>query len=241
MKTIHAFGDSFTVGDQEDFDQYKDFGERLEYVRYNISYISHVAKELRLNLVNHAERGSGNFPQIDKLYLGLISGDIKSTDVVFFGLSTSCRDRSSCIELPKSTSDSWGESVVDRNLLLSGDFQTISELDYFYALSVIDQLRKKFNIRIVVMQAFDHCLDQKPALKYLFKFEDFIGCDLINSTFIDILNDTWGRKDLKLLRGQNHVTLEVPDGYEHLYTKDRHPSIVGHKKIAQWILDNIKL
>lgn len=235
---LHAFGDSFTAGDQDDFDNYKDFNARLEYVRYNVSYISIVARELNYTLVNHACRGSGNFPQIDKLWNNLISGNITSNDTVFFGLSTSCRDRLTCIELKKSISDSWGECVIDREMLLKGDVQKIQELDYFYTLSVLDQIRQKFNIKIIIMQAFDQCLDINPNIKHLFNFSKFVGCTHNNNTFINILNDNWGSNNSVISCGANHLEISVPIGYEHLYTKDRHPSVEGHKKIAKWLLDN---
>lgn len=237
---LHAFGDSFTVGDQDDFDQFKDFDARLEYLRYNVSYISIVASELGYTLVNHACRGSGNFPQIDKLWNNFLNNNITSDDLVFFAMSTSSRDRSTCIELKKATSTSWGECVIDREMLLNGNSQQIHELDYFYVLSVLDQIRKKFNIKIIIMQAFDQCLDKNYAIRHLFNFEGFIGCNHLNNTFINILNDTWANDKELIEYGGNHLKITIPPGYDHLYTEDRHPSIEGHKKIAQWLLKNVE-
>ena len=59
-KTLHAFGDSFIVGDQDDWLHLKDpnikykhrmhFEERLEYVKYSVSFVSILAKHYNYNL-----------------------------------------------------------------------------------------------------------------------------------------------------------------------------------------------
>ena len=57
----------------------------------------------------------------------------------------------------------------------------------------------------------------------------FVGNNIKNSTFIDILNDTWGSSAVANYGG-NHLSIEVPLGYEYLYTPGWNPSIEGYKK-----------
>ena len=73
--------------------------------------------------------------------------------------------------------------------------------------------------------------------------DNFIGLDTNNNTLIDVLNDTWGSSSF--IKDVYHTEIKVPIGYEHLYTWNRHPSIEGHKKIADWFFniidwDNLK-
>jgi hypothetical protein len=88
------------------------------------------------------------------------------------------------------------------------------------------------------MQAFDRCLDIKPNIKHLFAIDGFIGCNNKNTTFIDILNDTWA-SSISTSRNSNHLAIHIPPAFEYLYTKNRHPSIEGHKKIANWLLTHV--
>ena len=53
----------------------------------------------------------------------------------------------------------------------------------------------------------------------------------------------WGSSSF--IKDVYHTEIKVPIGYEHLYTWNRHPSIEGHKKIADWFFniidwDNLK-
>ena len=77
---IHAFGDSFVVGDQDDYINDKNTdpesapthnmseATRTEYLKYNVSFAALIAKQLDTKLKNHAVRGTGNFPQLDLLF-----------------------------------------------------------------------------------------------------------------------------------------------------------------------------
>ena len=85
-----------------------------------------------------------------------------------------------------------------------------------------------------------------------FNFENYIGYNLKANTLVDILNDEWG---LDISKHVYHTNIKPKLGYEEFYTWNRHPSELGHKKIADWfilntdwltyidtkILDNIKL
>jgi hypothetical protein len=222
---LHTFGDSFVAGDQDD-------DSDIEHLKYNVSFVSHIAQSLGLELKNYAEKGSGNFPQIDKLWQNLNNGNISSDDIVLFGLTSAARDRSFMLHLTNYLPIS--ERVVHRSLL-SGPPNDLINLDNFYILSVLDQFSKKFNIKIIKIMLWDNFLDYAPA-KELFYCDDLVGQDSAGNTLIDVLNDTWGTNTS---RSRKHDQLTIPEGYKHLYTKHKHPSIEGHIKIATWCLQNI--
>lgn len=242
---LHAFGDSFIVGDQDDFlhdhpkgvtpNHNMEYGDRLEYLKNNVSFTSIVAKHYKMNLENHAIRGSGNYPQLDKLFLMLVHGKITSNDVVLFGLTTLLRDRFNLHEYEKSKSYKYGPLLIDRDLLHGENKQHIFDMDYYYVLSVLENLSKKFNVRIIKINLFNNLVDESPQHEMkLFNFPDLVGRDVKGNTLIDILNDTWG----KGISNPYHDVLKVPHGYDHFYTIKKHPSVEGHKKIAQWFIDN---
>ena len=97
MTTIHAFGDSFVAADQ---DERHDDLEYREYLKYNVSFAALIAEHLNVPLVNCAEYGSGNYPQIDRLILNLQNEKIKSDDIVLFGFTSSIRGRSASVKNP---------------------------------------------------------------------------------------------------------------------------------------------
>lgn len=245
-KQLHAFGDSFIVGDQDDFlhevptaTHGMQWSERLEYLKTQISFVSILARHYGYDLKNYAERGSGNYPQIDRLWTNLINGNIKHGDLVLFGITTTIRDRFMLHEVDRCTSDKFGAFMVDRNLLdKNSDRQRLLELDYFYILSLLDQLSKKFNIRIIKFNLFDNSLDHaNSTITDLCQVDDFVGWATPGNTLVDILNDSWGHGVFYTFA---HEEIKIPAGYEYLYTAKKHPSIQGHKKIADWwILNNI--
>ena len=245
-KTLHAFGDSFIVGDQDDFlhdvstaSHSMPWEERLAYLKTQVSFVSILAKQYGYDLKNYAERGSGNYPQIDQLWLNLINGTIKTGDVVLFGVTTTIRDRFMLHEVDRCTSDNVGPFMVNRTLVAKhSDRQRLLELDYFYILSLLDQMSKKFNIKIIKFNLFDNSLDHAtPRITDLCQVDDFVGWAIPGNTLVDILNDSWGQGVFYTFA---HEEIKIPKGHEHLYTIKKHPSIEGHKKIANWwILNNI--
>lgn len=246
MITLHAFGDSFIVGDQDDFlhdvptaSHGMPWEERLEYLKTQVSFVSILARHHGYNLKNYAERGSGNYPQIDRVWINLINGTIKEGDVVLFGITTTIRDRFLLNEVDRCTSDKNGPFMIERTLLdRHSDRQRLLELDYFYILSLLDQLSKKFKIRIVKFNLFDNSLDHaNPQITNVCQTDDFIGWNTPGNTLVDILNDSWGQGVFYTFA---HEEITVPKGFEYLYTVKKHPSVEGHKKIANWwILNNI--
>jgi len=246
--TLHAFGDSFVLGDQDDFLHVKDpnvkithsmpYGERIEYLKNNVSFVSILAKHYGYSLKNYSERGSGNFPQLDRLWLHLTNNTIKHGDLVLFGLSSFVRDRSQLINFELATSDTKsGPTVIDRELVNKNfHMEKIMEIDLYYVLTVLTRLSEQFDIPIIKFNLFDNALYQSTQqLKTICRVTDFIGYELDGNTLIDILNDTWGKNTSNQF---DHTKIEVKPEHAHLYTFYRHPSIEGHKKIANWWLDN---
>lgn len=245
---IYAFGDSFVVGDQDDF--YGDpntsktnppthgmtYDQRLEYLKYNVSFVSLIAKHLNAELVNVAERGSGNYPQLDKLKMELSSGTIVSGDIVLFGITSLLRDRITLHQFQKITDGSSGPSLIDRNLINEWDLDRISKIDLFYILAILEKLSKAYNVPIIKFNLFTNALaGESEETKKLYESVDSVCLINEGNTLIDILNDTWGQPTSY----PYHDKLIVSPGYEHLYTNIKHPSIDGHKKIATWWVNNI--
>jgi len=243
---IHAFGDSFVVGDQDDFthelpadispSHNQSYDERLEYLKYNVSFAALVARYLGFGFSNHAVRGSGNYPQLDKLWHQLATKNIKQNDLVFFGITTLSRDRQQALYLEKAVNNGFGECLVDRELLVQKKPEELCWIDYFYILSVLEQLGKTFNVKIIKFNLFDNPLDYASEdVSKLYGFSDLVGWDLKGNTLIDVINDTWGQN----VPHTYHNLIQVPAGYECYYTRNKHPSIEGHIKIANWIIKNV--
>jgi len=242
--TLHAFGDSFIVGDQDDFlHEVPDathgmpWDERIKYLKTQVSFVAILAQHYGYDLKNHAERGSGNYPQIDRLWLNLINGNITDGDTVLFGITTTIRDRFMLHEVDRCTSDQVGPFMVERTLVAKqADRQRLLELDYFYILSLLDQLSQKFKIKIIKFNLFDNSLDHATSRTTdICKVDDFVGWATPGNTLVDVLNDSWGRGVFYTFA---HEEIKIPTGYEHLYTVKKHPSIEGHKKIANWWISN---
>ena len=244
--TLHAFGDSFILGDQDDFLHVKDpnvtpthtmpYGERVEYLKTHVSFVSILAKHYGYTLKNYAERGSGNFPQLDRLWLGLVDGSIKSGDMVLFGLTSFIRDRFQLTGFKKSTnSTECGPTLVDRELITK-HLEKILEVDFYYVVNMLDRISEQFDITIIKFNIFDNALYQSTQeLKNICNVKDFIGYNLPGNTLLDILNDTWGSNSSNQF---DHTKITVSPDHNHLYTFYRHPSVEGHKKIANWWIDN---
>jgi len=243
-RTLHAFGDSFIVGDQDDFlhevpnaAHGMPWDERLHYLKTQVSFVSILARHYGYELENYAERGSGNYPQIDRLWSQLINGRICQGDLVLFGITTTIRDRFLLHEVERCTSPHVGPFMVEKSLIdRYADRQRLLELDYFYILSLLDQMAKKFNIKIIKFNLFDNSLDHAdPKITNLCQVDDFVGWATPGNTLIDILNNSWGQGVFYTFA---HEEIQIPARLEYLYTVKKHPSIDGHKKIAQWWIDN---
>lgn len=246
VNTLHAFGDSFIVGDQDDFlhdvpdaAHGMPWNERLVYLKTQVSFVAILAQHYGYDLKNHAERGSGNYPQLDCLWARLVDGTIKLGDVVLFGITTTIRDRFVLNDFEKSTGQNHGPCLVDRALVSKyADRQRILELDFYYLVTLLDRLEDQFGIKIIKFNLFDNSLDHATQqIKELCRVKNFVGHEVAGNTLVDILNDTWGSG---IAHTFAHQEVPVTPEHDHLYTVNRHPSIEGHKKIANWwILNNI--
>jgi hypothetical protein len=230
---IFAFGDSFVLGDQDDFHLHSNYEQHIEYLKHNVSFVSIIARHLSAELENYAIRGCGNYPQLDRLTYMILNNQIQSTDIVFFGLTTGARDRAKILDTDRSKNI----GMIDRDLITSADYKTVIEIDYFYVLSTLEKISQEFNIKIVAFNLFENAVNYSIRDPKKFNFDILVGPGLQGNTLIDILNDTWGKQIYYI----DHVNLEVPMGYEQYYTANKHPSVLGHKKIAKWFLDNVDL
>jgi hypothetical protein len=233
MSRLIAFGDSFVVGDLDDFgptdgNYNPKFppthgmtpGEREKYLKYNVSFVSIIAKELDRELAIMAVRGCSNYAQLDQLIFFISRGELKPDDIIMFGMTTTCRDRA--MRHP-CTDVAWDKFLV---------------LDLVYILSTLDSMSKKYSVPIYKFNLFDNPLVGQPfSFNFDFYFDNYIGWDLKANTLTDILNDTWGHNISDRYPYHTHMT--VKEEYEQFWTWNRHPSEEGHKKIARWFLKEV--
>lgn len=244
MRKIFAFGDSFIVGDQDDFlheleknekpTHSMEYAERVEYLKYNVSFVSQLSKYYKLDLENYAVRGSGNFPQLDKVLQLVQTGRIKENDIILFGMTTLLRDRFSIIEFKRVNSNNYGPCMIDRDLL-NDEMILILRNDLFYILSTLEIIRLKFNVNVYAYHIFDNLRSKDPNINFdVFQFENIMDPEFYNNSLIDIVNDSWNKK----ITHPYHTQLIVPHGYESFYTKNKHFSIQGQAKVFDWFLNN---
>lgn len=231
MPSLFAFGDSFILGDLDDFkDHSQDYLERIEFLKYNVSFVSHLSKYYELGYENLAVRGSGNFPQLDKLIRHLEDGFINEGDIVLFGITTLSRDRINILDVRKVKSYDFGPILVDRELVVR-HIEKIAKYDLFYILSILDSIRTKHKIKIFAFNIFDNihsfCKDADPSF---YDFDFYFGRSFISNTLIDIVNDTWGQN----ISHPYHTQLNIPQPYRAFYTKHNHFSVLGHAKVFRW-------
>ena len=236
---IHAFGDSFVMGDQDDYSNSMtkpDIDTKMNWQRYNVSFSAVIAQELGAKLTNYAIRGSGNYPQLDELWIAVHDKLIAVDDVVLFGITAVGRDRVALKEFDKATGLNYGPCMVKRDLINNFRSDLIGSMDYYYIMSVLQALKRTFGLKLVIFNCFESPLAWVPQQQVnMIDQSDLMLNQTRGNTLVDILNDTWGQ----LTNHPYHVNLVVPTGYEHLYTTHKHPSVAGHKKIAQWFLQNI--
>ena len=170
MSRIIAFGDSFVVGDLDDFGKNDvnynpkfppshnmGYEERLEYLKYNISFVSIIAQKLNKELLNLASRGSSNFNQLDQLLFFISSGNLKPNDMIMFGITTTYRDRFSLQPTIKNTP------------------VHLTTLDLIYVLSILDSISKKYAVPIIKFNLFDNPTIGLPnSFDFDFCFENYL-------------------------------------------------------------------
>jgi len=228
MARLIALGDSFVVGDQDDFGpndcnynpkfpptHNMSYDERLEYLKNNVSFVSIIAKKLNYDLVNLAERGQGNFNQMDNLIRYIIEYPLTKDDIILYGVATTTRDRIRMSEYIKN--------------------KDVEICDLFYVISFLNQITLQYGTRVIKFNIFENLYSQYTDKKIICKTIDFLGENQGNNTLVDILNDTWGDGDGKK---PYHTRLSIPTEFKKFYTWNNHPSILGHEKLAEWFLKN---
>lgn len=229
MKRLIALGDSFVVGDQDDFGpadcnynpkfpptHKMSYDERVEYLKYNVSFVSIIAKALDYELVNLSVRGTGNYHQMDALMRYIVENPLTADDVILYGLCSTTRDRVKFSEYIK--------------------YEDTEICDLFYVISFLNQLTAQYGTKIIKFNIFENLYFQYDKKKVICNTDNFLGEGCGNNTLIDILNDTWGKEYTKKVY---HTKLTIPSEVEQYYTWNKHPSILGHKKIAEWFLKNV--
>ena len=248
MTRILAFGDSFVLGDQDDFGPQDfnynpnipithnmEYGERVTFLKNNVSFASLIAKNFNYDYLNFAMRGLGNFVQLDLLIKFIKDGNLKPDDIILFGLTSNGRDRLSLLmNHHKSKKTDSLPSIISHEI--THDWELVEQYDCFYVLSILNNISNKYKIPIIKFNLFSNTLYNVTGILD-YSSDNYIGLGLPNNTLIDILNDTWGQPNDK--KHAYHTELTIAEGYEHLYTWNKHPSIEGHKKIADWMLNDI--
>jgi len=248
MRRIIALGDSFVVGDLDDFGPGHNYNpdfppthgmgytERETYLRYNVSFVSLISKQLNYELVNIATRGSGNYRQLDNLMEFISNNTLTPDDIILYGICTTTRDRRS-IFIDDSMPHHQQPGACIKNATGQQDAD-VELYDLFYILSILNQISTTYNVRIIKFNIFDNTLDNFKDSKFIYKTNDFIGQEFKTNTLVDILNDTFG-----ILSNEGkkpyHIHLKIDKDYEKFYTWNKHPSILGHQKLAEWFLRNI--
>jgi len=246
-KKLWAYGDSFVAGDLDIPGRLDYSSEYSQENKYIFSFSSILAKRLGLKLINNAVSGSGNYPQLDKLWND--APMIKPDDLVLFGLTTPWRDRFQLTWLaPDVLNNSKAPALVDRALLKNDDENRIAVSDMFYILSVIEKIESLYGFTVITFNAFHNPLAEKNKSEKLqkilnidkqkFKFRHFLGQEIENNTLLDVLSDTWGKEIIT--RKSDHSKWLPPIEYQHFFTAKSHPSKLGHQKIADWLFDEIK-
>lgn len=236
MTVFWCFGDSFVVGEQDDEHTYPSWDQRIREVKNEVSFVSHIARHHGWHLENHAERGSGNWPQLDRLTSLVLRGQISSDDQVMFGMTTFTRDRLCLIgEYGTVLDPGRGECMISRNLALS-EPGSVLVMDYVYVMSVLEQISQRWNIPVRCLHLWDCPLDSQQARDPRLSSEIKIGhCQGTAVTTVDMINDTWGRDWYHPI----HTELKIPKDRRKYYTRLRHPSVLGHHKISQWLLSRV--
>jgi hypothetical protein len=242
IKRLLAFGDSFVLGELDDFgpgdinynadfppNHNMGYYERIEYLKYNISFASLIARYFKYEFINYAYRGSSNYLQLDRLMNLIHKNELYPTDVILFGITTTVRDRISII--PQDWNPKSYINLIDPNMICRS-WKCIEHNDLFFILSTLDTISKQYNVPIIKFHLFDNNINKN----ILYPHDNFLGWGFENNTLLDILDDTWccevGRPSV------HHSKIKPKSGYEQFYTWNGHPSELGHKKLARWFIDN---
>ena len=245
MTKLFAFGDSFVVGDQDDFGptdcnynpafpptHNMPYDVRIEYLKNNVSFAALLAKHYNFEFENFAIRGGGNFLQLDELLLLADQNKLNAGDVILFGISINSRDRLQMLEDHKNKHG----IILDRLRADPNNFTLIEQFDFFWVLSVLETIKNKYNVKIIALNLFYNPIFKKSGFLN-FNFNFLIGNNTDNNTMVDVLNDTYGIPSIK--KHVYHTFADIPETSLQFYTWNKHPSALGHDKIKNWLVSYI--
>jgi hypothetical protein len=234
---IWAYGDSFVAGDQDIPGRIDAIKEHADYNKDNISFISHLANMLEIEYVNRAVSGSGNFPQVDKLLTDTRS--FEKQDIILFGITSTWRDRFSLpTQYPAILEKNRGPFLIDLDLYESKSFDLIPIFDLLYVTNMLDAIEKNYGIRIFKFNCFhDVYIESDEHFKNFFNPSNYIGFGKIGNTLTDILMDSWDRDSKS---NHDHAAIKISKNQKRFFTVKNHPSLLGHKKLAEWFYNYLK-
>jgi hypothetical protein len=247
MIKLYAFGDSWMVGHKGDFYKHflernetpthnmKDYGEYENYLKNTTSVPALLSKYYNLELVNSASGGSGNFPQLDKLFRLLTLGKISKNDIVFFGLTSTYRDRS-CMGRSGYVEDvlrpDMGEFIVDRDLF-KNQTNELMIYDHFLLLSTLEKLQQVYNFKLLVMNLWNNPINDLQFLHDC-KWKSLMGGEFLTNTWYDIIRENYGNAGSSFWCSPE--TLD--EKFKNLMAWDHHPNQLGYEKIVTWFINN---
>jgi hypothetical protein len=241
-KTLHVFGDSFVVGIQHKteniFPSYiTSHYEKVDYLKYNISFSSILAKHFNYKLINYAEEASGNLPQIDLLFSNI--DKIQKDDLIMFGLTSTNRDRASVLEFKEFHDRKEGQKIVHKSSL---ELDSLAITDFYYILSILESIEKRFDLKIIKFNLFHNPLYKN--FNPIFNFNNFIDINKPCNTLVDMLVGNYDgiepilTKDIP--RPAQNVFETLDTEQKQFFCIDMHPNKLGHIKIAQWLKEKIE-
>lgn len=233
---IWAYGDSFVAGDQDIPGRIDAIEEHMQFNRYNISFVSHLAKSIGVELINRAVSGSGNFPQIDKLLFD--SQRFDKQDIILFGITSTWRDRLSLPNrYPAILEKNRGPFLLDLELYESENFNLIPIIDLMYITSILENIENKLGIRIFKFNCFHNVfIESNDYFKTYFNPKNYINFEQPDNTLTDVLLDFYNN----INSNHDHSKVKIPKNYKRFFTSKNHPSELGHRKLADWFFNYFK-
>jgi hypothetical protein len=232
-RKLWAYGDSFIAGDQDLKGIDNADPNVIHYNRYNVSFVAHLAKKLDRDPINRAVPGCGNYPQLDLLMLDV--KNIHKEDTVIFSFTTLWRDRFMLPIKYNIFDNNSAPAFLDQSL--NEDQKNIPIVDFFYINSILKNVELTYGFKIIKFFAFHDSNQDEHSIQFKkFDFERFIGLNQTGNTLLDVLTDNWGNP---VPRISDHSKWIPPKEYQKYFTSKAHPSIEGHKKIADWLYKEI--
>ena len=192
------------------------YGEGAEHTD-TFSYL--IASKLNLDPIILGKRGASNTNIVDNIESFYRNFDIK--DLILVNWSTPHRD----------SDDMKGYYNKKREY---GDVK-FKPTKFLKQVDKIEKLLKPFNFYMT--QSFNPIFGYDYDVDSKYKFKRYIEWGKPNNTLTDIITDNW------LKNNQNHLFMSlypVSKPVENFSQDNKHPSKIGHKLIANKLLEYIK-